>query len=275
VLDRTGQHEDALAAARQSVTLEMDNWRHHLRLGYTSWGEERLREARRTLALLPGFPLAHWLAASVYVARQAPAEAERELQAGLMGQEAEAASTAPARFTGIALHWLIGLLHLSRGDHAPARAAFAAELAQEGTGHLYARECCANTWYALGALELREGQRDAAGQAFAQALTRMPSHGLAALGVALSTGVSLAIPKRGEDTDPRASAVDRAIARAAWMCHQAAVDREHAAKVVELALADAPPGAAGWLLPVEPLLHVAAAPALWAPALARLRNRAA
>ena len=61
VLDRTGHHTDALAASRRAVTLEADNWRHHLRLAYVSWGEERLREARRTLALLPGFPLAHWL----------------------------------------------------------------------------------------------------------------------------------------------------------------------------------------------------------------------
>ena len=61
VLDRTGHRADALAASRRAVTLEADNWRHHLRLAYVSWGEERLREARRTLALLPGFPLAHWL----------------------------------------------------------------------------------------------------------------------------------------------------------------------------------------------------------------------
>ena len=71
ILDRTGHRADALAASRMAVTLEPDNWRHHLRLGYVSWGEERLREARRTLALLPGFPLAHWLAATVHVARQA------------------------------------------------------------------------------------------------------------------------------------------------------------------------------------------------------------
>ena len=70
VLDRTGDHADARASLRRAVALESDNWRHRLRLSYASWGEERLREARRTLALLPGFPLAHWLAASVHVARQ-------------------------------------------------------------------------------------------------------------------------------------------------------------------------------------------------------------
>ena len=62
VLDRTGDHVDAVAASRRAVTLEPDNWRHHFRLAFVTWGEERLRAARRTLALFPGFPLAHWLA---------------------------------------------------------------------------------------------------------------------------------------------------------------------------------------------------------------------
>src|SRR4030095_10714424 len=70
VLDRTGRRVDALAASRRATPLEPDNWRHHFRLAYVSWGEERLRESHRTLALMPGFPLAHWLAATVHVARQ-------------------------------------------------------------------------------------------------------------------------------------------------------------------------------------------------------------
>ena len=75
VLDRLGRHADALAAARRAVTLESDNWRHHVRLAYTAWGEERLRAADRTLGLLPGFPMAHWLAATVHVARHSLSEA--------------------------------------------------------------------------------------------------------------------------------------------------------------------------------------------------------
>ena len=62
--DRMGRRVDALAASRRAVTLEPDNWRHSFRLAYVSWGEERLRAAHRTLALLPGFPMAHWLAAT-------------------------------------------------------------------------------------------------------------------------------------------------------------------------------------------------------------------
>jgi hypothetical protein len=46
------------------------------------------------------------------------------------------------------------------------------------------------------------------------------------------------------------------------------------AQLVERALSEAPPGSSGWLLPVEPLLNVHAAPAAWAPALGRLGKRA-
>ncbi len=163
VLDRTGHRADALAASRMAVTLEPDNWRHHLRLGYVSWGEERLREARRTLALLPGFPLAHWLAATVHVARQALDEAERELTAGIA---ADAGQAHRARFGGVALYWLRGLILLARGDEPGALADFERELAGEQGGQLYARECCANAWYAVGAVRLRQGNRDGALAAF-------------------------------------------------------------------------------------------------------------
>jgi tetratricopeptide (TPR) repeat protein len=157
VLERTGHHPDALAASRRAVTLEGDNWRHHLRLASISWGEERLREARRTLALLPGFPLAHWLSATVHVARQALDEAERELDAGIAGQAGP--QSGPSRFSGVALHWLRGLVFLARGDERRARESLDRELSYEASGHLYARECCANTWYAIGALHARHQQR--------------------------------------------------------------------------------------------------------------------
>jgi hypothetical protein len=48
-----------------------------------------------------------------------------------------------------------------------------------------------------------------------------------------------------------------------------------AAQVVDRALAAAPPGNAGWLLPVEPLLNVSSNPEVWASVLSRLRARAA
>jgi hypothetical protein len=51
-------------------------------------------------------------------------------------------------------------------------------------------------------------------------------------------------------------------------------DHARAAQLVEASLLGAPPGNAGWFLPVEPLLH-AAGRSEWVPAMERLRLRAA
>jgi hypothetical protein len=176
------------------------------------------------------------------------------------------------RFTAVALHWLLGLVLLARGDEDGALVEFERELAAEASGHLYARECCSNTCYAIGALRLRRQQKTEAQHAFAQALERVPNHrlvltvlkaqSLATLG---GVGTTLALPENVpfDDKFGAAIAVD-------LMGHTA-----FAAQVLDGALAAAPPGNAGWLVPVEPLLNVAAAPDVWAPVLARLRTRAA
>ena len=265
VLDRVGDHANALAASRRAIALEPDNWRHHFRLAYASWGEERLRAAHRTLALLPGFPLAHWLAATVYVARHALDEAERELLAGIAGEAGEVGGG--SKFSAVALHWLCGLIRLARGDEDEALAEFERELSNETSGHLYARECCANTWYTIGALRLRQGRREEARAAFHHALERVPVHPGARLGLAAigSGGIE---PSAGP-----ARPVDAAMWRAARLV--LAGSQAEASRLMEEALAAAAEGNGGWLLPVEPLLHVSAAPAVWAGALARLRARAA
>jgi DNA-binding winged helix-turn-helix (wHTH) protein len=266
VLDRTGQRVDALAASRRATTLEPDNWRHHFRLAYVSWGEERLRESHRTLALMPGFPLAHWLAATVHVARQAMSEAERELDAGIASQGTTGGSG--TRFSSVALHWLRGLVQLSREDYDAASRSFECELASEGTGHLYARECCANTWYAIGALRHRQGRADEARQAFQQALQRVSQHRLAFIGLSAVDRGSFDV-----ETEALAPSVDAAFVTAAVLGH--AGRHGDAARTVDQALAAAPPGNAGWLLSLEPLLHVTTHSDVWAPVLARLRSRAA
>jgi DNA-binding winged helix-turn-helix (wHTH) protein/Tfp pilus assembly protein PilF len=267
VLDRTGRSVDALAASRRAVTLEPDNWRHHFRLAYVGWGEERLRAAHRTLALLPGFPQAHWLIATVHVARHSLAEAERQLAFGSASQLNHTAGK--TRFSAVALHWLHGLICLARGDRDEALVAFEHELATEGDGHLYGRECCANTWYAIGAMRMREGDRDGAAAAFRESLARVAAHPLARLALAVlkTSDAAVAAPAgRPESVD---AAFGHAIALAAAGKHA------DAAAVVDQAFAAAPPGNAGWLLPIEPMLQVSAHAELWAPALARLRVRAA
>ena len=266
-LDRTGRHVDALAATRRAVTLEPDNWRHHFRLAYVGWGEERLRAARRTLALLPGFAMAHWLIATVHVARHALEEAERELTIGVANQSGS--SAAPSRFSAVALHWLRGLIHLARNEQQAALEAFERELAFEHNGHLYGRECCANTWYAIGALRFRQGNREAAVAAFRQAIERVARHPLARLGLA---ALGTADHRVTIETD-HAPTVDAAIARGVALA--LAGKHEAAAALVDQALAVAPHGNAGWILPLEPLLQVSAHSSIWAAALAQLRTRAA
>ena len=268
VLDRTGDRINALAASRRAVTLEPDNWRHHIRLAYASWGEERLRAAHRTLALLPGFPLAHWLAATVHVARSTLDDAERELAAGIAVQDAQA--TAPTRFSAVALHWVSGLIHLARGDEDRALAAFERELSFEAGGQLYAREVCAHTWYAIGALRLRQARIAEARVAFANALERVARHPLARIAHVVLGGDVVTVPAPATGGP---NTVDEAICRAVQLVFSGT--HTDAARLVDDALANAPPGNAGWLLPVEPLLRVTANPGVWAQALTRLRTRAA
>ena len=277
----SGELVEARAALQRAVTTEPDNWRHQFRLAYASWGEERLRAARRTLAMLPGFPLAHWLAATVHVARNVLDEAERELRAGIVVQDVPFDSQGSlragthTRFNAVALHWLLGLVLLARGDEAGALAGFERELAAEGSGQLYARECCANTWYAIGALRLRQQKKTEAQGAFAQVLERVPNHRLvkavllaqsvSRLPSSLSPGGDIFSVGEGASFDETFGAA---------ICLDLLGQGAFAAQVLDGALASAPPGSAGWLLPIEPLLNVSASPDVWAPVLSRLRARA-
>jgi hypothetical protein len=214
---------------------------------------------------MPRFPLAHWLAATVHVARQAMVEADREVAAGIAGQ---AGTT--SKFSGVALYWLHGLLLMARGEEDAALQAFEKEIANETSGHLYARECCANAWYAIGALRLRQRSPSVARAAFTQAIARVSPHRRARLGLSLVEAPTTAIVAAMTTAAP---SVDAALAiAAALVCVGKHSDAAH---LVDNMLAAAPPGNAGWLLALEPLLQVTAHPAAWVQPLARLRTRAA
>lgn len=281
VRERLGQRLDALAALERAVTLEPDNWRHWIRLAYTSWGEARLRAARRALELSPESPLALWLMATVYVARGALDLAERTIDraiASVAGDDDER-----RRFAPVAVYWLKGLLLLARGADAEAIAAFERELAFEVRGHLYAREVAANSCYALGAVKLANGNEAGARQWFEQALARVPLHPMARTGLALIDLVrrdneggfgafSVGVPEESPGVDePPSEAV---LALAVFLTRQGAAGIERAAEVVADALARLSASSACWLLPIEPLIGVQRNPDRWARPLARLRERA-
>ncbi len=66
--------------------------------------------------------------------------------------------------------------------------------------------------------------------------------------------------------------MDVALARA--VSFVANGDVSGAAGLVDAALVEPPPGNAGWLIPIEPLLHVGRDRGAWRALLARLRTRA-
>jgi tetratricopeptide (TPR) repeat protein len=277
VLNRAGIADDAIAAGRHAVELEPDNWRHELRLAFVAWGEERLRAASRALALLPGLGLAHFLAATVHVARQSFAEAARHLDAGAAAQDEQ--RTGRSRFSAVGLHWLRGLVLLRGGEELDARKAFEQELSFESAGHLYSSECCAHVHYALGALALREGDRAGAIAAFDRALARASGHvmPLAARHALLHTGSDAAFAPEFEArlaaTRDHGFTIDATVA--ACVRDVLNGDYHRAASAIHRALTDGPGGPQGWLIPVDPLLNVAAHPEAWSAAFAALRRRAA
>jgi tetratricopeptide (TPR) repeat protein len=271
VLHRAGDTREAIAAARRAVTVEPDEWRHHLRLASVSWGEERLHAAHRVLKLCPGLALAYWFSASVFVARQAFGAAAEQLRAGCAAQDTQRKES--GRFNAVGLHLLHGLVMAAQGAEERALEEFARELAFEDEGQLYARECCANTWYAFGAIRLRQDRRADAAAAFQGALNRVPGHALASIGLAAALRTSSVTPSRGRLPHPAPNIVDVAVIKSAAL----ALDDKHpeAALVCGEALAQVEPGPAGWIIPVDPLLHATAHVDAWARTFAALRDRAA
>ncbi|MCU0256375.1 MAG: transcriptional regulator, partial [Vicinamibacterales bacterium] len=136
-----GRWEEARAAARQAVRLEPESWRHHFRLALAAWGEERLRAAQRTLTLMPGFPYACFLGATVLVARGVLERAGDLAAQGLAGSEH---ATADERLPASGLHWLTGAVAAATGRHGEALALFAREIDAHDAGRLYSTEFVVN-----------------------------------------------------------------------------------------------------------------------------------
>jgi DNA-binding winged helix-turn-helix (wHTH) protein len=273
---RLGRTLQAVAAARRAVALEPDNWRHQCRLAYVAWGEERLRAAQRTLVLFPQFGLAHWFAATVYVARQALDRAEEELRAGAAAQDKQDGSDL---FPSLGSHWILGLVRLARGDRREAFDEFHRELAFESMEQVFSRECIANTWYAIGALALREGRRADATRAFEQSIQRVPAHLLATTGLLIAGGrtsqsdLRIKVEDRVRQLTDAGLLVDAAMGRAILLRAESTADES--AATLGQALGAAVEGSDGWLVPIEPLLNVTAAGPAFNSVLAKLRARAA
>ena len=265
VLDRAGEPDEAVAALQLAVTLQRSNWLHWIRLAYASKGQARLDAVSGTLSQRKRCPMAHCLAATVYIERNALSEAERELDAAIA---MVAALGAPERFAVVGVYWLKALICAARGDDDEAVEWCERELTLEQRGHFYTRECCANAWYLIGVIWMRRGDSDRAREGFEQATARVSRHPMARVGLAL-LGVQQR-DARMPEAEPLS--VHAAMAYAAWKVD--AGDVPGAANLVAAALTTARNHRDGWLVPIEPLLQVQKSPAAWATVLAILLDRA-
>jgi DNA-binding winged helix-turn-helix (wHTH) protein/Tfp pilus assembly protein PilF len=249
---------EAIRAARRAVILESGNWRHLFRLGHASWGEERLRAGAATLALYPDFAFAYFQSAMVHVARGHLIEAEGVLRNGAAIQDRQIGRG--ERYPALGLHWLFGLVRLAQGELGDAIAEFDRERALAQPHRLYGREYAMHASLGRGAALLRADNRDQAVHAFREALELYPDHPLGHLGLLLArqgkAGPVEAALAVMDGTKP----IEAALVRAQLL---AAQGRDAmAADVARTAISEAPPGFAGWSLPVEPLLQMTAHTAL-------------
>jgi DNA-binding winged helix-turn-helix (wHTH) protein/Flp pilus assembly protein TadD len=261
---------DANRAARKAVALEPDNWRHLFRLGHASWGEERLRAGAATLALYPDFAFSYFQIAMVHVARGHLRDAERVLQHGTAVQDRQIARG--ERYPALGLHWLLGLVRLAQDDCAEAIDEFDRERSLALPHRLYGREYSMHAWLGRGAALIRSGRQTDAAGAFREARNLYPHHPLALVGAAMAADGSFEEAEAAIIDMTPSKPVQAGIASGAWRAVQG--DAEGAAAALDGMLAAAPPGFAGWQLPVLPFLRqVAGTPAITA-VLARLADRA-
>jgi len=278
-LTAANQQVEAVAAGRQAVALEPGNWRHLFRLGVAAWGDERLECFRRVTERFPEFPYTYFGMAMVHIARGELAAAEQSLRNGLTF---EVDKSAPMeRFPGRGLHWLLGLTRLAAGDSNEAHLEFDRELDSRG-GEMYAAEYEMDAYDGHGFACLHEGNSSEAAVMFGRALEILPDHARSLIGLAEAQ-------RRNDRAQESAAALDRArqtieelrandrTTEAAIVSALALVVSDRSADAIgelDQLLAHAPPGFAGWTLPIEPLLAPMRSTPQFKAVLARLAERA-
>jgi DNA-binding winged helix-turn-helix (wHTH) protein len=270
--DRRGDARRAGAAVRKAIRLQPRNWHHRLRHATVSWGEESIDAAEMALSRCPRLGFAHWCIARVLIARQAFGPALEQLEAGCAVQDAQRADA--GGFHAVGLHALRGFVLARLGRFDEALEQFARERAAADPLPVSGRECCATTAYGLGAIYLRLGRPEQAEPELREALKYVPTHGLAAVGLA-----AISPSARRDLADLLDHLLDRLAVTVEWAMVKAAVlslcNKHHeGARVYTDALAVASPGSAGWQMPIDPLIDALGHVDAWAQALAMLHDRA-
>jgi DNA-binding winged helix-turn-helix (wHTH) protein len=245
LLNAAGKTDEGQAASRRATALEPDNWRHQYRLAYGAWGEERLRAVDRTLALMPGFAPARMLACMVFVARGTMDRAEREAELGADAQRQQRIDRTPLPAVGF--HWLRGLILASKGEHASALGCFDKEIATAST-HIYGREFAANARVGIGFTRLVLDDREGAALAFAQA----KHHPKASVGLHAISDDRTAADAAIATLTASGRAAEAALVAAGSTIVRGEIDR--AIDLLDRLLTSSPPGPAGWIIPIDPML---------------------
>ena len=260
LLSAAGKTGESQAAARRATALEPTNWRHQYRLASATWGEERLRAVDRALTLMPGFGPAYLLSAMVFVARGALDRAERDATLGADAQRQRRPDQTPLPAAG--LHWIRGLVLQARGETEAALASFDEEIATRTNGHVYAREFAVNARVAVGFTRLNLGAASAAASEFRAALEETPGHARASLGLCAALTRTGDLPEADMirlSTDEAVAELMRGerVGEAALVAAGQELVRRRTAEAIDILgrlLSDAPPGPAGWIIPVDPML---------------------
>jgi DNA-binding winged helix-turn-helix (wHTH) protein/Flp pilus assembly protein TadD len=259
VLVSAWQTSEAVQVARRAVALEPTNWRHHFRLGHAAWGDERIRAAAHALSLYPDFAFAHFQVAMVHVARGHLREAETVLRQGAAVQDRQIARG--DRYPALGLHWLLALVRLADADVDEALQELDREEQRADPNRLYGREYRMNAVHARGTCLLRIGRHAGAIDCFERALTLYPDHAQSHIGLVVALRAAGA-RDRADSLAARVPAIlttlreTRPIEASLVESQMLTMDgeAEAAGAVLCRCLEAAPPGFAGWTIPVEPLL---------------------
>jgi DNA-binding winged helix-turn-helix (wHTH) protein len=280
LLTAADRNAEAHVAARRAVSLQPEYWGHHFRLGHAAWGQARLSALARCLELYPPFPFAYFEMAMVHVARQAFEQARRVLEEGVALQARLGVSR--SRFPANGLEWMLGAVHLARGDAAGALTHFDRECARDDRA-LYAREFGVAALNGRGAAFLDMDRHADAEEAFRSSLATHSEQVRPHLGLALvaaqrghagETRDQVGLAQRAVEQLHRGGrATEARLMSAAADCVNGRKDS--AVTHLESLMRDAEPGSIGWMIPIEPLFRPLAHIVGFKAVLRQLAERAA
>mgnify|MGYP003339288294 CR=1 FL=1 len=236
-------HRGAIAAARRAVSLKRSEWRHHLRLAYIATGAERLTAALCALSMCSGIGIAHWLAATVYIARQQMKDALEHATLGCQIQDAQDPSA--TSFAIVGLHLLRGMILLALDDEEGALSEMTRECETAPPNHIMAPEACGNACCVKGIIYIRRGERALSDAALEEALTYMPDHPTAAVLLGRTPA------SRRPSLDP----MPGALVKAGLLVHYGRDDEGVSVMEEALQTRQHGPGAA-WATAIDPLLNL-------------------